>query len=36
LIATGSGKNQVVEPLAGVGKPPRIAATLEAFEAANG
>jgi len=33
LIATGSGKNQVVEPLAGVGKPPRIAATLEAFEA---
>ena len=35
LIATGSGKNQVVEPLAGVGKPPRIAATLEAFEAAD-
>lgn len=33
-IATGSGKNQVDEPLAEIGAPPRIEATLEAFEAA--
>ncbi|MSO93083.1 MAG: threonine synthase [Rhodospirillales bacterium] len=35
-IGTGSGKNQVVEPLAAVGRPPRIAATLAAFDAVNG
>ena len=34
LIATGTGKNQVVEPLASMGKPRRIAATMEALEAA--
>lgn len=34
-IATGSGKNQIDEPLAELGGPPRIDATLEAFEAAD-
>jgi len=31
-VATGSGKNQIDEPLAELGQPPRIAASLEAFE----
>ncbi|MEX2163037.1 MAG: threonine synthase [Sulfuricaulis sp.] len=34
-IATGSGKNQVDEPLAEVGRPPRIVKSLAAFEAAD-
>lgn len=34
-IGTGSGKNQVDGPLAGLPEPPFIAATLEAFEKAD-
>ncbi len=34
-IATGSGKNHVDEPLAEIGAPTRIAASVEAFEAAS-
>lgn len=34
-VATGSGKNQIDEPLAELGQPPRIVNSLEAFEAAN-
>lgn len=35
VIATGSGKNQVREPLAAMPPPPRIAHTLAAFESVN-